>query len=68
MRSDPLGPTSKDDSLRPSTDVGSDSPEVAIIRLAYELGQMSGRIAELRRMDQRLRERLGLDDEDDIHA
>lgn len=57
----------------------TESPEVSIIRLAYELGQLSERLAhaseasrartaERRRANERLRERLGLDDEDDIHA
>ena len=52
----------------------SDSPEVSLIRLAFELGQMSAqlkaaaeasraRTAELRTLNQRLRKRLGLDDD-----
>ena len=57
----------------------SDSPEVSIVRLAFELGELHAllasvaeasraRTAELRQMNQRFRERLGWDDQDDIHA
>lgn len=56
----------------------TDSPEASLIRLAFELGELSAqlksageasraRTAEYRKRNQRLREKLGLDD-DDIHV